>query len=274
MGSSAAAPLLALVLGLPPIAAASTPDPPDSKTSVATQGTTTEGQPAKPGALRRLGGDFGRTVTSRASLWIFGVGGAAALLARPLDDNIQRSRFNSELHDGTGLDALFEPGHRTGDVSVQVGGPLAMLAVGKLAGKARLTELGGDLLRAQIVSGSITTLLKLSTKRQRPDASNQLSFPSGHASGAFATATVVQRRYGWKSGAPAFGIAAWIAASRLNENKHFLSDVTFGAAIGIAAGRAVTTRRGSVQVTLAPQIVPGGAGFQVSLSRQPGASRP
>jgi len=276
MGSSVAAPLLALVLGAPAVtAAASTPDRPHAEASETTPGEATAPQPQKPGILRQLPGDFGRTFTSEESFWTFGIGGAAALLALPLDGRIQQSGFNSELHDSRTLDRVFEPGDIAGDVSVQLGGPLGILAFGKLAGNPHLTGLGGELLRAQVVSGSITTVLKFAMRRERPDASSRLSFPSGHTSAAFATATVVQRRYGWKAGAPAYGIAAWIAASRLNENKHFLSDVAFGAAIGIAAGHAVTAGRGSVQVTVAPLIVPGeGAGFQVSVIRKPGASRP
>jgi membrane-associated phospholipid phosphatase len=275
MGSSLAAPLLSLFLAAAPGEPASpAPEGRDAAPFEAPQAQDSQPQPPKPGLLRQIGGDFGRTFASEGSLWIFGAGAAAALAARPLDRSIQRSRFNSDLHDSTTLDALFEPGHRAGDVSVQLGAPLAMLAVGKLAKKRRLTELGGDLFRAQVVSGSLTTVLKLSVDRQRPDGSNRLSFPSGHASGAFASATVVQRRYGWKAGAPAYAVAAWIAASRLNENKHFLSDVTFGAAIGIAAGRAVTVGRGRLRVTATPQAVAGGgAGLQLTLVRRPGPPR-
>lgn len=267
MASHVAAPLLALVLGAPPaFPAVSTAEPPCAAASEAGSGEATEAQPPKPGVLRLLGGDFKRTLTSEESLWILGVGGAAALLVRPLDDHIQESRFNSERQNSTTLDRLFEPGDLAGDAWLQIGAPVAMLASGKIAGNSHLTSLGGDLLRAQIVSGSITTVIKFAVQRERPDSTSQLSFPSGHTSGAFATATVIQRRYGWRAGVPAHLIAAWIAASRLNENKHFLSDVTFGAAVGIAAGRAVTVGRGSKQVTIAPQIVPGGgAGLQVTL---------
>jgi membrane-associated phospholipid phosphatase len=191
-------------------------------------------------------------------------------MARPLDDHVRLSRLNSELHDSTTLDGLFEPGDLAGNVSVQACGPLALLAFGKLGGHAGLARLGGDLLRAQVVSASLTGAVKLAVRRERPDGSSRLSFPSGHTSAAFATATVIQRRYGSKAGAPAYAVAAWVAASRLNEDKHFLSDVTFGAAIGIAAGRAVTVRRGAVRATLAPLILPGGgAGLQVLLTPRP-----
>ncbi len=267
MAGPVATHLLALALGVLPSDGAVSTDP------AGTQGAplgAAEPQPPKPSALRRLGGDFARTFTSEESLWILGAGGAAALLARPLDDHIQQSRFNSELHQSSTLDRLFEPGDLVGDAWLQFGAPIALLASGKLAGNSHLTGLGGDLLRAQVVSGSITTAVKLAVRRERPDATSRLSFPSGHTSGAFATATVIQRRYGWRAGVPAHVVAAWVAASRLNENKHYLSDVTFGAAVGIAAGRAVTVGRGSKQVTITPQVVPGGgAGLQVRLDVGP-----
>jgi hypothetical protein len=72
------------------------------------------------------------------------------------------------------------------------------------------------------------------------------------------TATVLQRRYGWKVGVAAYGVAAYVAASRLSENKHFLSDVIFGAAFGIMGGRAVAVGRGPVRFALSPMVPPGG----------------
>jgi hypothetical protein len=50
---------------------------------------------------------------------------------------------------------------------------------------------------------------------------------------------VLQRHFGWK-GALAYSVSAYVAASRLHENRHYLSDVIFGAAIGTVAGRTVT----------------------------------
>ena len=54
--------------------------------------------------------------------------------------------------------------------------------------------------------------LKYTVRRERPDGSNNKSFPSGHAASAFATATVLQRHYGWKVGAPAYALGSYVAA--------------------------------------------------------------
>jgi membrane-associated phospholipid phosphatase len=49
-------------------------------------------------------------------------------------------------------------------------------------------------------------------------------------------------------------MATYVAASRLTENRHYLSDVLFGAGIGIVSGRAVTIRRGSERFALSPAV--------------------
>jgi membrane-associated phospholipid phosphatase len=75
----------------------------------------------------------------------------------------------------------------------------------------------------------------------------------------FATATVLHRNLGWKAGIPAYGFAAYVAASRVQDKRHFLSDVAFGATLGIVAGRAVTVGRGDARFAVAPAPAPGGA---------------
>jgi membrane-associated phospholipid phosphatase len=114
-----------------------------------------------------------------------------------------------------------------------------------------------DLLRAQIIAELIVQPLKFATHRERPDGSNYQSFPSGHAAITFAAAAVIERHLGWKHSMWAYGIASYVAASRLHDNKHYLSDVVFGAAVGSIAGRTVT-RHGREAWSLSPMAVPGG----------------
>ncbi len=77
-----------------------------------------------------------------------------------------------------------------------------------------------------------TYLLKYTVKKQRPDGSDYHSFPSGHTSIMFANAAFVQRRYGWKGGAPAYALATYVGWSRTYARKHDWWDVAAGAAIG------------------------------------------
>ena len=123
--------------------------------------------------------------------------------------------------------------------------------------KPKMAHLGMDLLRAQALTVIMVEPLKLATHRERPDGSNYQSFPSGHAAITFAAATVIERHLGWKHSIAAYAIASYVAASRLLDNKHYLSDVVFGAAVGTIAGRTVTVHGRDVW-TLVPTRVPGG----------------
>jgi membrane-associated phospholipid phosphatase len=81
--------------------------------------------------------------------------------------------------------------------------------------------------------------------RTRPDGSDQLSFPSGHTSTAFAWATVANAHYGWKAGVPSYLAASAIGLSRITNDKHHLSDVVAGATIGLITGRTVVRTNGT-----------------------------
>lgn len=85
-----------------------------------------------------------------------------------------------------------------------------------------------------------TMILKYSVKEWRPDRSNRHSFPSGHTSATFATAAFVQRRYGWKFGAPAYALATYVGWGRVYAKKHHWWDVLAGAAIGAGAAYIFT----------------------------------
>ena len=214
--------------------------------------------------LRDIGSDLSHFFTARESYVILGVGLGSSAVLHPLDDRIIESRLNGERFQGSGLDLAFETGEVLGGAMVQFGGALATYGIGKVSGQSEVAELGRDLLRAQLLSSGVTQLLKYTVRRTRPDGSSRASFPSGHASGTFASAAVLHRRYGLKVGAPAMAVASYVAASRMSENKHHLSDLVFGAAIGLAAGRVVTIDRGSTRFELTPMAVHGGGGIQVT----------
>jgi hypothetical protein len=65
--------------------------------------------------------------------------------------------------------------------------------------------------------------------------------------------------------AVSYTAAAYVGSSRLADNKHWLSDVAFGAAVGAVGGRTVT-RHGRDVWTLSPAVIPGGAALLVSRS--------
>lgn len=88
-----------------------------------------------------------------------------------------------------------------------------------------------------------TTGLKLVIEEERPDESNDKSFPSGHTSSSFAAAATLHKRHGWEVGIPAHLVATFVGAARVKADKHFVHDVIAGAAIGEAAGWLITSRK-------------------------------
>lgn len=221
-----------------------------------------EKEEARPRLVRQIGIDFKNVFTTKENLATLGVGLGAALGAGRFDQDIARSGLNSELHPGSSLDPVFETGEVLGGSAAQVGGAIATYGLGKLLDSEEVEHLGRDLIRAQVVTQSLTLGVKLLVQRERPDGSNQMSFPSGHASGAFASATVLQRHYGWRVGVPAYAAAGYIATSRLNEGRHYVSDVVFGAAVGILSGRTVTLELAQARFAVSPTLPPRGVGVQ------------
>ncbi|MEA3500204.1 MAG: phosphatase PAP2 family protein [Candidatus Marinimicrobia bacterium] len=93
------------------------------------------------------------------------------------------------------------------------------------------------LIVSNAVNYGLTKTIKVGFNRKRPNG-DIYSFPSAHTSIAFTTATVFQKWYGYKIGIPAYAMAIITALSRMNDNKHYASDVAFGTALGIAVPTA------------------------------------
>jgi membrane-associated phospholipid phosphatase len=207
-----------------------------------------------------LGRIFSDTVTdfrhlpSLDSAVILGMGGLVAMVGHPADLRVSNGLSSAEAMKG-----FFSAGQTVGAATTQLAGAFATYSIGRMTGHPRVALIGADLVRAQFVSQAVTQAIKFSVGRTRPDGTT-LSFPSGHSASAFATAAVLQRHLGWKAGVPAYGVAAYVAASRIQEKRHYLSDVAFGAAIGMVAGRTVTIGRGDARFAVSPAAAPGGAG--------------
>ena len=202
-------------------------------------------------------GDFGRLPSRTTFTWL-GLGAALALAAHAADDATSSSLAGS----GT-LDGVFEAGETMGTAGFQLAGAATSYVVGRVTDSRKVLEVGAELLRAQILTQAITGAIKVVARRDRPDGT-RFSFPSGHASVTFASATVLHRHLGWKVGGPAYGVAAYVATSRIQEKRHFLSDVVFGAAVGIVAGRTVTIGRGGAAIAITPTATPAGAALTVT----------
>jgi membrane-associated phospholipid phosphatase len=203
-----------------------------------------------------LKGDF-RRLASRGNLQLLQVGAIGALTFAPFDSKVQSTTWG----DGT-VHSTLKPGAVVGGFVWQSSAALATYAVGRATKQPRVAQVGVDLVRAQIVSQTVTQAVKFATQRTRPDGTS-LSFPSGHTASSFATASVLHSHFGWKAAVPAYAMATWVAASRVQMKRHHVSDVIVGASVGLLAGRSVTFGRGSKRFSLSPMAVPGGGGINI-----------
>jgi hypothetical protein len=196
---------------------------------------------------------------STQNLYLAAIGGALAAAAHPADRNL-----NAHLQSQSdSVDDLFAPGKYIGDTPEQVAFSLATYAFGRLFDQPKMAHFGMDLVQAQLLSEMLVEPIKFATHRLRPDGSDYHSFPSGHAAVTFATATVIERHLGWRKSVLAYVIASYVASTRLHDNKHYLSDVIFGAAVGSIAGRTVV-HHPSDYWAVSPVNVPGGVALLVT----------
>jgi membrane-associated phospholipid phosphatase len=210
--------------------------------------------------IKDTGHDFLAFPKRRSTWTLLAIGGAAAWAAHPADDHVERHIVGNERARNA-----FTLGRWVGGAGFQAGGAVGVWAIGRYVLPAaedgsrtnRLSHLGFDLLRAQIVTQVLVQGVKHSVGRDRPTG-ECCAFPSGHAASAFAAASVLERHLGYRASWPALAAASYVATSRLVDNRHFLTDVIFGAAVGTAAGWTVVGRHGRAGYALQPVPLPGG----------------
>jgi membrane-associated phospholipid phosphatase len=130
-----------------------------------------------------------------------------------------------------------------------------------------------------VLTGVFVQALKNGTGRHRPytndpphtwdgpgiHGSAETSFPSGHASSAFAVATVIASEYdNYVVPAFAYSVAAITALNRVWHNAHWPSDTFVGSAIGYFTGKTVVASHragGETKMSFAPMIIDGVPGM-------------
>jgi hypothetical protein len=146
-------------------------------------------------------------------------------------------------------------------------------------GDSRYLEVSAE---AVALTALETQFLKLVVNRERPDGTSEDSFPSGHTSFAFGGATLLARWWAETHDGSLLGYwlyvpATYVGISRLEGNRHYISDITFGAALGIATAHLVWNLhfgdeqhaglfRERVHAELRPLVGPDGVGVTLSLS--------
>jgi len=194
---------------------------------------------------------------SKEWLLVGGIIGATTLVYtqdKPINDFFQRNR--SPLTDGISKQGLERIG--SGVYSLPLLG--AAFLYGTIAKKEKPTRVALDGVKAFVVSGVIVQGIKMGTQRQRPyqlpqpavpntfegptGNSGYNSFPSGHTTSAFSVATVIATEYKNIKWVPyvCYALAGLTGLSRINDNKHWASDVCLGAAIGFGVGKLVANQ--------------------------------
>ena len=121
--------------------------------------------------------------------------------------------------------------------------PAGMATAGFFKHDRTLVRNGCTVLAANALSGGIVVVLKYAVNRERPfvtypdiekkSKAGSPSFPSGHTSSAFASATSVSLAYPkWYIIVPSFTWAGTVGYSRMHLGVHYPSDVMAGALIG------------------------------------------
>lgn len=160
---------------------------------------------------------------------------------------------------------------------------LGTYVVGRLAGNDHAKEAGLLSLAALGHTQIVVQAFKQATNRQRPldqDGRGSFweggnSFPSGHAAGSFAVATVFAYEYRDRPviSIVAYSLATAISASRLSARRHWISDIAVGGSLGFLIGRFTYKRNHNSNLPgspvgraarLIPQVGIGDSGIRLS----------
>ncbi|MFV8325819.1 phosphatase PAP2 family protein [Flavobacterium sp. ZS1P14] len=170
------------------------------------------------------------------------------LNAQNIDINILR---DINVNRNENLDPSFKFVTNTA-VPFSVAAPVIIYSMGLIKKDSTIKKQAIFIGETFLVSAFITTALKHSVKRERPfDTYSDIeketsapgySFPSGHTSLAFATATSLSMAYPkWYVVVPSFVWASTVGYSRMHLGVHYPTDVLAGAIIG--SGSAYMTHK-------------------------------
>ena len=164
---------------------------------------------------------------------VFSLGLFCFALDKTVNENLAEARRAN-------LD-FFKNADIMGDGYFTLGASAALYLVG--GEKERKTAL--NVVESFIETGLVTGIIKTGFGRRRPDSGFDAftfepfglrddSFPSGHTAVAFSTAAVLAKAY--DIGIITYPLASFVGLSRMYKEKHWLSDVFFGAVIGTLIG--------------------------------------
>lgn len=182
--------------------------------------------------------NFKSAVTTDGKYFL--IGGAALTGALLLTRDNFSDQFQSDLANSKPLGSTSHFGDLMGKQVPNFIYAGAMATTGFLHNDNEAIRDASGMMYATVYAGLTTTVLKKMVKEERPNKSNvHDSFPSAHTASAFAFASYVGCRHSLPWGIAAYTMATFVGVSRMNDNAHYLHDVTAGAAIGGAFGLGV-----------------------------------
>lgn len=175
-------------------------------------------------------------------------------------------------HQSKRNDKIFWFGHVYGSGFTAAGVGAGLYATGLIFSEDWTRETGREILTAVALAGLTTGILKSGFGRSRPFVNNKpfifrpfefsnnyYSFPSGHATTAFAISTVLASRIGNPyASAGLYSLAFLTAAQRMYSSNHWLSDCIMAASIGTVVGRFISKdsdkiiMRKNISISLTP----------------------
>jgi membrane-associated phospholipid phosphatase len=235
---------------------------PDRATPAAEQKSTDSWEqfpPAWEKALRTTGDDSLYLLTSPLRLDLGSVlvtgGIVAGIAGLSLADRSIRYELAPRRHDSLrdAADDISYLGNGFVLIGLNAGAIVVGEGIKEYNGNAKLLDAGIIAAEAQLLTAAFTEGAAYATARSRPrDSGNPFtfklgrdSFPSTHASQAFAVAAVISDRFEQPAGTIAYGLAGLVGLSRLVQDKHWASDVAGGAALGWAIGHFLSVRHSS-----------------------------
>lgn len=114
--------------------------------------------------------------------------------------------------------------------------------LGQQTADEKTYEVGKTLFSALIING-LTVMVGQAASSDRSPNGEWGTFPSGHTSSSFVTASVMHRAYGHAIGIPLYGLATLVAIERVEDGEHYFSDVVMGGVLGTVIGHAVASGR-------------------------------
>lgn len=106
--------------------------------------------------------------------------------------------------------------------------------------------------------------LKRTIHVERPDGSNDQSFPSGHAARAFSAAAYVRRRHGLDAAWPMYVAALYVGHTRVTTHRHRWADVAGAAMVSEAAAWWLVEPRPDAKAVVTPAFDHRYVGVQIA----------